>query len=142
MGLHSIVIINVLVNEAIPCNVMQLYAISYKNMQYNTISCNISKFIYCLAIPNITMQYIAVLCITFDYHTIYHARVADVGGARERRSTTGQGLLRQEGPPTYAILSRNSVLSRFTRFLKGFCRALNESHPAFVEHSTKAILLS
>ena len=69
-------------------------------------------------------------------------RVADVGGARERRSTTGQGLQRQEGPPTYAILLRNSVLSRFTRFLKGFCRALNESHPAFVEHSTKAILLS
>ena len=58
------------------------------------------------------------------------------------RGTTGQGLLRHEGPPTYAILSRNSVLSRFMRFLKGFRRALNESHPAFVEHSTKAILLS
>ena len=69
-------------------------------------------------------------------------RVAEVGGLRDRRSTTGQGLLRQKGPPTYAILSRNSILSRFTRFLKGFRRALNESHPAFVEHSTKAILLS
>ena len=69
-------------------------------------------------------------------------RVADVARTRERRSPTGQGLLRQEGPPTYAILSRNSVLSRFTRFLKGFRRALNESHPAFVEHSKKAILLS
>ena len=69
-------------------------------------------------------------------------RVADVGGARERRSTTGQGLLRQEGPPTYAILSRNSVLSRFTHFLKGFHRAPNGNHPAFLEHSTTAILLS
>ena len=69
-------------------------------------------------------------------------RVADVGGARERRSTKGKGLLRKEGPPTYAILSRNLVLSQCTRFLKGCHRALNENHPAFVELSTKAILLS
>ena len=61
---------------------------------------------------------------------------------RERRSPKGQGLLRKEGPPTYAILSQNSVFSRFTHFLKDFHRALNESHPAFVELSTKAILLS
>ena len=52
-------------------------------------------------------------------------RVAEVEGARERRSPKGQGLLRKEGPPTYAILSRNLVLSRFTRFLKGFHRAFN-----------------
>ena len=90
------------------------------------------------------------------------ARVADVEGAQERRSTKGQGLLQKEGPPTYAILSQNLVLSRFTRFLKGFHKALNESHPAFnfqrklscfrrafnesypsiVELSTIAILLS
>ena len=63
-------------------------------------------------------------------------RVADVEGAQERRSTKGQGLLRKEGPPTYAILSRNLVLSRFTPFLKGFHRAFNESHPAFVDLST------
>ena len=69
-------------------------------------------------------------------------RVADVEGAWERRSPKGQGLLRKEGPPTYDILSRNFLLLRFTRFLKGFRRALNESHPAFVEHSTTAILLS
>ena len=37
-------------------------------------------------------------------------RVAEVEGARERRSPQGQGLLRKEGPPTYAILSRNLVL--------------------------------
>ena len=37
---------------------------------------------------------------------------------------------------------RKSVLSRFTRFFKGFYRALNESHPAFVELSAKVILLS
>ena len=61
---------------------------------------------------------------------------------RERRSRKGQGLLRKEGPPTYAILSRNLVLSRFTRFLKGFHRVFNESHPAFIELTTEAILLS
>ena len=89
-------------------------------------------------------------------------RVADVEGAQERRSTRSQGLLRKEGPPTYAISSQKLVLSRITRFLKGFHRALNgghpafnfqqklsyfrrafnESHPALVELSTKAILLS
>ena len=68
--------------------------------------------------------------------------MADVEGARERRSTKGQGLLRKEGPPTYAILSQNLVLSRFTRFLKGFHRVFNKSHPAFIELTTKAILLS
>ena len=61
---------------------------------------------------------------------------------REQRSPKGQGLLRKEGPPTYAILSRNLVLSQCTRFLKGCHRALNENHPAFVELSTKTILLS
>ena len=71
-----------------------------------------------------------------------HIRVAEVARAREQRSPKGQGLLRKEGPPTYAIVSRNLVLSRFTRFLKGFHRAFNESHPAFLELSTKAILLS
>ena len=69
-------------------------------------------------------------------------RVAHVARARERRSPKGQGLLRKEGPPTYAILSRNLVLSRFSHFLKGFYRAFNKSHPAFKELSTKAILLS
>ena len=65
-----------------------------------------------------------------------------VARAHERRSPKSQALLRKEGPPTYAILSQNLVLSRFTRFLKGFHRAFNESHPAFVEFSKKAILLS
>ena len=61
-------------------------------------------------------------------------RVADAARAREQRSPKGQGLLRKEGPTTYAILSRNLVLSRFMRFLKGFHIALIESHPAFKEH--------
>ena len=60
----------------------------------------------------------------------------------ERRSQKGQGLPQKEGPPTYAILSRNLVLSQFMRFLNGFHRALNKSHPAFKELSTKVILLS
>ena len=59
---------------------------------------------------------------------------------RERRSPKGQGLLRKEGPPTNANLLRNLVLSQFTPFLKGFHRALNESHPAFIELSMKVIL--
>ena len=46
----------------------------------------------------------------------YPYRVADVEGAWERRSAKGQGVLRKEGPPTYAILSQNLVLSPFTRF--------------------------
>ena len=72
---------------------------------------------------------------------VYH-RVAEVARAREQRSPKGQGLLRKEGPPTYAVLSRNWVMSRFTHFLKGIHRAFNESHPAFVDLSTKTILLS
>ena len=38
---------------------------------------------------------------------IIQRRVAEVARAREQRSPKGQGLLRKEGPPTYAILSRN-----------------------------------
>ena len=59
------------------------------------------------------------------------ARVAEVGGTWKRCSLRGQGLLRK------ANLLRNVVLTRFTRFLKGFHRALYESHPhpAFVELS-------
>ena len=79
------------------------------------------------------------------------SRVAGVGGLQDRRSTKGQGLLQKEGPPTYAILSRHLVLSRFTLFERlslssigkssCFRRALNESHPAFVELSMKVILI-
>ena len=50
-----------------------------------------------------------------------------VGGTRERRSLKGQGLLRKEGPLTYAIFLR------FTRFLKGFHRAFYKNHPALGE---------
>ena len=38
---------------------------------------------------------------------LHIGRVADVARAREQRSPKGQGLLRKEGPPTYAILSQN-----------------------------------
>ena len=65
------------------------------------------------------------------------SRVADVGGPRDRRSPKGQVLLRKEGPPTYAILSRNLVLSRFTRFMNGHHRAFYESHPTLRVFSTK-----
>ena len=94
-----------------------------------------------LCLPFSALQCVALNCsITVILHSIaclvlyfisVPVRVADVGGAQERRSTKGQGLLRKEGPPTYAILSRNLILSRFTHFLKGFHRALNKSHPAF-----------
>ena len=53
-----------------------------------------------------------------------------------RVAGVGQGwssALRKEGPPTYAILSRNVVLSRFSRFLKGFCGAFNKSQLSFGE---------
>ena len=58
------------------------------------------------------------------------ARVADVKVPQYRRYPKGQRLLQKEGPPTYAILSQNLVLSRFTRFMNGHHRA-----------STKVILL-
>ena len=67
------------------------------------------------------------------YVVIFWYRVAEVGGPQDRRSPKGQGLLQKKGPPTYAILSQNLVLSQLTHFLK--------SHPAFVELSTKVILL-
>ena len=67
--------------------------------------------------------------------------MADVEGTLERRSLKGQGLLRKEGPTTYAILSRNLILSQLTRFLKGHHRAFYESHPALGVFSTKLSLL-
>ena len=73
-------------------------------------------------------------------HSSSH-NVAQVARAHERRSPKDQGLLRKEGPPTYAILSQNLVLSRFTRFLKGHHRAFYESHPALGVFSTKVSLL-
>ena len=68
-------------------------------------------------------------------------RVADVEVPQYRRYPKGQGLLRKEGPPTYAILSRNLVLSRFTRFMNGHHRAFYESHPTLGVFSTKVSLL-
>ena len=51
----------------------------------------------------------------YTVHTYFSdTRVTEVEGARERRSPKGQGLLRKEGPPTYAILSRNLVWKAFT----------------------------
>ena len=58
-------------------------------------------------------------------------RVADVEGPRDRRYPKGQGLLRKEGPPTYAILSR------LTCFMNGRHRAFYESHPSLGVFSTK-----
>ena len=45
------------------------------------------------------------------------SRVADVGGARERRSMTGQGLLRQEGPPTYGIFLKRGLFKDITNVI-------------------------
>ena len=75
------------------------------------------------------------------FHTPTY-RVADVGEPREWRCMKGQGLLRKEGPPTYTILSRNLVLSRYTCVLKGHHRAFYESHPALGAFSTSVRLLS
>ena len=78
--------------------------------------------------------------LVISYTNIPH-RVADVGGPRDRRSPKGQGLLRKKGPTTYAILSLNLVLSRFTRFMNGYHRAFYESHPSLGVFSTKVSLL-
>ena len=69
------------------------------------------------------------------------ARVADVKVPQYRRYPKGQRLLQKEGPPTYAILSQNLVLSRFTRFLNGHHRAFYKSHPTLGVFSTKVSLL-
>ena len=57
--------------------------------------------------------------------------MADVEGPQDRRSPKGQGLLRKEGPPTYAIFSRNLILSRFTRFMNGHHRAFYKKSSYF-----------
>ena len=71
-------------------------------------------------------------------------KVPDVEEEQERRFTKGPSLLRKEGPPTFAILSRNLVLSRFDwlsqsfeRKTSCFRRGFNESHHTFWELSTK-----
>ena len=69
--------------------------------------------------------------------TVQGARCCATGGHRKVRV-----FYERKDPPKYTILSRNLVLSQFKRLLKGFHRASNESHPAFVELWTKAILLS
>ena len=65
------------------------------------------------------------------------SRVADVEVPQYWRCKKSQVLLQKEGPPTYAILSRNLVLSRFTRFMNGHHRAFYESHPTLGVFSTK-----
>ena len=83
--------------------------------------------------------YLAILLGSFIF--LVCTRVADVEVPQYRRCTKGQDLLRKEGPPTYDILSRNLVLSRFTRFLKRHHKAFYESHPALGVFSTKVNLL-
>ena len=65
------------------------------------------------------------------------SRVADVELPQYRRYPKGQGLLRKEGPPTYAILSQNLTSSQFTRFMNGHHRAFYESHSILGVFSTK-----
>ena len=74
---------------------------------------------------------------TGHFDDTVNGRVADVGGPRDRRSPKGQSLLRKEGPPTYAILSQNLILSRFPRLMNGHHRAFYKSHPTLGVFSTK-----
>ena len=74
-------------------------------------------------------------------YSIYLHRVADVEGPRDWRFPKVQGLPQKEGPPTYNILSRNLVLPRFMRFLKGFHGAFYESNPDLGELATKVSVL-
>ena len=69
------------------------------------------------------------------------SRVADVEEPHNWRCTKGQGLLRNGGHQTYAILSQNYVLSRFTRFMNGHHRAFYENHPTLGVFSTNVSLL-
>ena len=93
------------------------------------------------------INYTLALCF-YQVTKLITTRVADVARAREQRSPKGQGLLRKEGPPTYAILSQNLVLSQFMRFLRKsswFGRAFNESQcvsKSFDNHKLPAFLKS
>ena len=58
------------------------------------------------------LNQVSVTTVTVKrWYSFNATRVADVGEPWEPRCTKGQGLLRKEGPPIYAILSRNLVLS-------------------------------
>ena len=71
------------------------------------------------------------------------ARVADIDGARERRSPKGQGLLQKEGPPKLSIVAIYMFFSKafmelstkFSLLLKGFQQKSACFQRAFVELS-------
>ena len=72
-----------------------------------------------------------------SHDAMAQSRVADVEGMRDRRSQLRVFYERNRR----FFLSRNLLLLRFTRFLKGFHRAFYKSHPAMGELSTKVSLL-
>ena len=100
-------------------------------------SCFICHFLRLFVTLQIILSYLQSHWVILSHLEFVGDRVADVKGPRDRRSPKGQGLLRKEGPPTYAILSQNLVLSRFTRFMNGHHRAFYESHPTLGVFSTK-----
>ena len=102
------------------CVQITFTCVTFKALTCGTLSIKTSSLTFLFLIHN----KLFIFNVIFSFQLLLN-RVAEVEGARERRSPKGQGLLRKEGPPTYAILSRNLVLSRFTRFLKGFHRAFN-----------------
>ena len=121
----------------------------FRNKENSIQGLHASIIHYQAIIPSITIMLSDIIISTSrisDEHLHHHHNNHYPGWhkLRERRSPKGQGLLRKEGPPTYASLSRNLVvvLSRFRRFLKGFHRAFNKSHLALKEFLMKAILLS
>ena len=63
---------------------------------------------------------------------------------RERASSAHRKVrvfYKRKGPDIRYFVAKLSIVAIYA-FLKGFHRAFNESHLAFVELSTKAILLS
>ena len=105
------------------------------------IQCNLIHWILVQVVQFHSVQFNCNCNWVTKCHICHGYRVADVGEPRERWCTKGQGLLRKEGHPTYAILFQNLVSSRLTRFLRGHHGALYKSHPALGVFSTKVSLL-
>ena len=94
-------------------------------MQLKRLNNNESGQSRCMhVVPMIYGDILKVSCLFHEY------RVPDVARLCDRRSPKGQGLLRKEGPPTYALL-QNLVLSHRVKtnvFVAKICKyALDES---------------
>ena len=83
-------------------------------MQLKRLNNNESGQSRCMhVVPMIYGDILKVSCLFHEY------RVPDVARPCDRRSPKGQGLLRKEGPPTYASVAKLSIVA--SRKKQCFC---------------------